>query len=254
VNILKINSQVSINERIQRLVDDFENGNQKAFSDKLGVAPSSLNGIVGARQSDPSSKILNKILDVYANVNAEWLLMGKEPMLKVESNSIYRENDHFDQIEEDGIRIFSLKTDHKRAIQRVPLYDFEAVAGLVPLFKDSSKQEPVDYIQIPNLPKCDGAIYVVGDSMYPLLKSGDIVLYKWVKDMSNCIFWGEMYLVSVDFDGEEYVTVKYIQKSENDGFIRLVSYNQHHSDRDVPLSNVRAMAFVKASIRINSMK
>lgn len=73
---------MSINERIQRLIDDFENGNQKAFSEKLGVAPSSLNGIVGARQSDPSSKILNKILDVYANVNAEWLLTGNDPMLR----------------------------------------------------------------------------------------------------------------------------------------------------------------------------
>ena len=71
---------MSINERIQRLLDDFENGNQKAFSERLGVAPSSLNGIVGARQSDPSSKILNRILDVYANVNAEWLLSGKGNM------------------------------------------------------------------------------------------------------------------------------------------------------------------------------
>lgn len=245
---------MSINERIQRLIDDFENGSQKAFSNKLGIAASSLNGIVGVRQSDPSSKILNRILDIYANVNAEWLLMGREPMIKKGNSAVYAGNESLDTIEDDGIRIFPLKTDHKRAIQRIPLYDFEAVAGLVPLYKDSSKQVPVDYIQIPNLPKCDGAIYVVGDSMYPLLKSGDIVLYKWVRDVTNGIFWGEMYLVSVDFDGEEYVTVKYIQKSDNEGFIRLVSYNQHHSDKDVPINTIRALAFVKASIRINSMK
>lgn len=245
---------MSINERIQRLIDDFENGSQKAFSEKLGVAPSSLNGIVGARQSDPSSKILNRILDVYANVNAEWLLMGKLPILKTDESVVYSENDRFDTIEDGGVKVFPLKTDHRRSMQRIPLYDFEAVAGLVPLFNDTAKQVPLDYIQIPNLPKCDGAIYVVGDSMYPLLKSGDIVLYKWVRDITNCIFWGEMYLVSVDFDGEEYVTVKYIQKSEQEGCIKLVSHNQHHSDKEVPLNNVRALAFVKASIRINSMK
>jgi len=159
--IFKNNSQVSINERIQRLIADFENGNQKAFSTKLGIAASSLNGIVGARQSDPSSKILNRILDVYSNVNAEWLLMGREPMIKQGNPIVYSENDNFDSIEDDGIRIFSLKTDNKRSMQRIPLYDFEAVAGLVPLFKDTSKQVPIDYIQIPNLPKCDGAIYVV---------------------------------------------------------------------------------------------
>lgn len=244
---------MSINERIQRLIDDFENGNQKAFSEKLGVAPSSLNGIVGARQSDPSSKILNSILEVYANVNAEWLLMGREPMIKKSIPISYMENDSVESVDE-GIRIFSLKTDHKRSMQRIPLYDFEAVAGLVPLFNDTAKQVPIDYIQIPNLPKCDGAIHVVGDSMYPLLKSGDIVLYKWVRDVSNGIFWGEMYLVSVDFDGEEYVTVKYIQKSDQEGYIKLVSYNQHHSDKEIPVGTIRALAFVKASIRINSMK
>ena len=59
----------------------------------------------------------------------------------------------------------------------VPLYNVEGTAGLVPLFLDKASRQPVDYIHIPNLPKCDGAIYVVGDSMYPLLKSGDIVLF-----------------------------------------------------------------------------
>ena len=37
--------------------------------------------------------------------------------------------------------------------------------------------------------------YIVGDSMYPLLKSGDIVLYKQLKDIGD-IFWGDMYPVS----------------------------------------------------------
>jgi len=239
---------VSINERIQRLIDDLENGSQRAFSDKLGVAPSSLNGIVGVRQSDPSSKILNKILDVYANVNAEWLLTGKG---KMTSSCKHEDANEYG----NTIKTYRLKTDNSHGdIQRIPLYDFEAVAGLVPLFNDTVKQIPIDYISIPNIPKCDGAIYVVGDSMYPLLKSGDIVLYKRVANIENSIFWGEMYLISVDFDGEEYVTVKYIQKSDVDGHIKLVSYNQHHSDKEVPINTIRALAFVKASIRINSMK
>lgn len=56
---------------------------------------------------------------------------------------------------------------------------------MVPLFVDRDSQTPIDYIHIPNLPRCDGAIYVVGDSMYPLLKSGDIVLYKQVSGIEN---------------------------------------------------------------------
>ena len=110
-----------------------------------------------------------------------------------------------------------------------------------------------NYIHIPNLPKCDGAIYVVGDSMYPLLKSGDIVLYKQLNSL-NDVFWGDMYLLSIDIDGEEYVTVKYIQKSEKEGCIKLVSQNPHHADKDVEMGRVRALALVKASIRMNSMR
>ena len=123
----------------------------------------------------------------------------------------------------------------------------------MPLFNDRASKEPINYIHIPNLPKCDGAIYVVGDSMYPLLKSGDIVLYKQLNSL-NDVFWGDMYLLSIDIDGEEYVTVKYIQKSEKEGCIKLVSQNPHHADKDVEMGRVRALALVKASIRMNSMR
>ena len=110
-----------------------------------------------------------------------------------------------------------------------------------------------NFIHIPNLPKCDGAIYIVGDSMYPLLKSGDIVLYKQLKDIGD-IFWGDMYLLSIDIDGEEYITVKYIQKSEREGYVKLVSQNPHHADKEVAVARIRALALVKASIRMNSIR
>jgi hypothetical protein len=55
-------------------------------------------------------------------------------------------------------------------------------------------------------------------------------------------------------EGEEFVTVKYIQRSEREGYIRLVSQNPHHADKEIELSRVRAIALVKASIRMNSMR
>jgi phage repressor protein C with HTH and peptisase S24 domain len=123
----------------------------------------------------------------------------------------------------------------------------------VPLFEDNASNKPSNYIHIPNLPKCDGAIYVAGDSMYPLLKSGDIVLYKQLNDPSN-IFWGDMYLLSLDLEGEEYITVKYIQKSDREGYVKLVSQNPHHADKEIPIERIRALALVKASIRMNSIR
>ena len=71
---------------------------------------------------------------------------------------------------------------------------------------------------------------------------------------ANDIFWGDMYLLSIDIDGEEYITVKYVQKSEQQGYVRLVSQNQHHADKDVAVDKIRAIALVKASIRMNSIR
>lgn len=144
--------------------------------------------------------------------------------------------------------------EKKQESQSIPLYNIEASAGVVPLYQDS-EENIIDYINIPNLPNCDGAVYVRGDSMYPLLKSGDIVIYKRIKDILNNIFWGEMYLVAIDMEDEEYVSVKYVQKSdEGKEFIKLVSQNQHHQPKDIPLKKVRALALVKASVRMNAMR
>ena len=88
--------------------------------------------------------------------------------------------------------------------------------------------------------------------MYPLLKSGDIILYKQLRDVRD-VFWGDMYLLSIDMDGEEYITVKYVQKSEHEGYIRLVSQNQHHADKEIEVSRIRAIALIKASVRMHTI-
>ena len=59
----------------------------------------------------------------------------------------------------------------------VTLYDISAAANLKTLLADRP-QYALGRIVIPNIPVCDGAVYVSGDSMYPILKSGDIVGFK----------------------------------------------------------------------------
>lgn len=152
-------------------------------------------------------------------------------------------------------KIYRLKNEKTFTGQQIPLYDVEASAGIVELFrKQDGKNKPIDFISIPNLPKCDGAIYVTGDSMYPLLKSGDIVMYKQLQNSMDNIFYGEMYLISLDLDGDEYISVKWLQRSDKgEEWIKLVSENRHHQPKDVHLSKVKALALIKGSIRINSM-
>lgn len=210
-----------------------------AFENSLGASRGSISKAVKDGKSI-GSNVLEKILATYPDLNPEWLLTGKGEMFAGGESA-------------HTVQTFRLKTDTTVESQMIPLYDLEAVAGIVPLFGDSKNLSPVDHISIPHLPKCDGAVYVTGDSMYPLLKSGDIVLYKRIDDVVNGIFWGEMYLLGVDLGGEEYITVKYIHRSPNEGCVKLVSENKNHQEKEIEINRIRALALVKASIRMNAM-
>lgn len=210
---------------------------QDDFSAILGIGKSALSMIETGKAA--LSERNKQIIIQELNVNEEWLEEGRGNMFDCDKAMI---------VPSRGRK----SADRVIPLQSVPLYDLTGTAGLVPLFVGQEQIKPVNYIHIPNLPKCDGAIYVVGDSMHPLLKSGDIVLYKQIASFDD-IFWGDMYLLSIDIDGEEYITVKYIQKSDRAGYIKLVSENKHHAEKEVDMSRIRALAFVKASIRMNSM-
>ena len=148
---------------------------------------------------------------------------------------------------------FQLRTDRSVTVQDIPLYDFDAAAGLVAIFNDLHA-EPIDYLRIPNLPVVDGAIFVRGESMSPLLKSGDIVMYKKKELSLDSILWGEIYLLSFQSDGDSYTAVKYIQKSEAPGMVRLASFNPTFAPKDIPMESITALALVKASLTFHTME
>jgi phage repressor protein C with HTH and peptisase S24 domain len=215
-----------------------------ALEKKIGASKGVLSRAI-SKGTDIQAKWIESLVENYPNYSTEWLLTGKGSMLKsareeerkVEVNPIHQPR----------------STEKKEETQLVYLYDFEASAGLSSLF-DNNRHNIIDTIKIPNLPKCDGAIHIVGDSMYPLLKSGDIILYKQMPLDINNLLYGEMYLLSYDIDGDDYIVVKYIRKSDKgEPFITLGSENPEHAPRDIDFSRVSALALVKASVRINCM-
>ncbi len=145
-------------------------------------------------------------------------------------------------------------SDRNYESQRIPLFDVEATLGLVPMSNNDSldSERILDYISIPNLPKCDGATYAGGDSMYPLIKSGDIVAFKKI-DIDS-IFYGEMYILSIYMDSDTtYKTVKFVQRSDlGSDYIKLVSHNQHHEPKDILISKIAAIGLIRASIRLHN--
>ena len=211
----------------------------KVVADALGVAETNI-----VRYDDLSKRKLSDLITISKALNMDLgelvqIITATTINLGTSQVETIYKPAYAEKIEEDG---------------NVILYDVEAAANLKHLF-DNKDENILGMIHIPNIPKCDGAVYVKGDSMYPLLKSGDIVAYKEIPLDMQHIFFGEMYLVSIDMDGDEYLTVKYVNHSDKgDDWIKLVSYNQYHQPKDFPLSSVKAMAIIKLSIRMNTMK
>ena len=221
-----------------KLARDFKTDSE--FAAYLGISRSTLSNWI-ARNSIDFPLVLGRMKEVDYN----WLLTGKgtpKPHPRVCNSEL---------AQGDVEILHNPKSPDAVADRSVTLYDISADANLKTLLEDRP-QYAVGKIQIPSVPICDGAIYVSGDSMYPILKSGDIVGFKSISSFVDVIY-GEMYLVSFERGGDEYLAVKYVNRSETPDCIRLVSYNVHHDPMDLPLQAINAMAIVKFSIRKNMM-
>jgi phage repressor protein C with HTH and peptisase S24 domain len=209
---------------------EFKGIKKSNFYKQIGLS----NGYLDKIKELGSEKI-ESILKFYPDLNTYWLITGKGSMLL-----------------ENTKNKSSISEIIKIDPNRIPIYEIEASAGEVVLLKDFNSNESTGYISVPGLPKCDGAIRVVGDSMYPLLKSGDLVAYK-IADIQSIIY-GEMYIIDWFSSHDDFLMVKYLKSSKDKSKVLLVSANKHHDDLEIGIDSIRQLALVKASIRINTSK
>ena len=224
----------TINERVKEIADKLCDGNISEMARIVGIRQPSLRDVVTGKLVKPGFDMIHKIVDNSTlNISSEWLLKGEGEMQRSKIDIIHQPP----------------YTDIGKEI--IPVYDINAAANLQTLFADNG-QHLLGEIKIPNAPACDGAIYVRGDSMYPLVKTGDLVAFKQLNAIESVIS-GEMYVVDFEINGDDFLVVKYVQKEEDNSNLHLVSYNQHHKDIVIPTSAVRAIALVKIVVRINTM-
>ncbi|EEI90229.1 peptidase S24-like protein [Sphingobacterium spiritivorum ATCC 33300] len=213
----------------------------KEIAEKMGISPQALNSKFAS--DDLKVSFLQQIAK---SINKSVYFLMEEPgpitnVIETKEEGVSRSE-------------FLFRTDKLMHNQIIPLYDVHASASLITLFQQD-RSTVVDYFSIPNMPKVDGAMAITGDSMYPILKSGDIIFFRKINNFMENLFFGEMYLLDISNDDDDYTTVKYVQTSDRGpDWIKIVSQNQHHSSKDIHLSWIKAAAFVKGSLRLNSMR
>lgn len=233
-----MDNMMNVSEIVKRAKQAMDFKTDAELAAYLGISRSTLSNWM-ARNSIDFPLLLNKLHSVDYN----WLLAGKgSPRREVKMCDT-------DLVTGEIEILHNPKSPDARKDRSVSLFDITAAANLRTLLANKN-QYVVGQIQIPSIPVCDGALFVSGDSMYPILKAGDIIGFKEIGNLSHVIY-GEMYIVSFHIDDDEYLTVKYVNRSEVEGCIKLVSYNVHHEPMDLPFSSIQALAIVKFSIRKN---
>lgn len=240
-NIKDVNKRFK--ESVENLINLGKALNKSAIAEVLNIKKSKFSEILNSRMN-VSVELISDFCEAY-DISLDWMLYDRGDWKK-----------HTYGVNEIG-QEYLLKTKTEQEAQVIPIYGLDTSISLEDLFENlnENKNKPIGYISLPNLPKCDGSTYMSGDSMYPLLMAGDILAYKIVHNIDAGLFWGETYIVSLLVDGEEYVTVNYIQKSDKgEDYIKLVSYNTQHQPKDIHKKAIKALAMVKASVRYNTMR
>lgn len=211
------------------------------FYIKTGIANGTLD-----KKSGVTGETIYKIYQAYPEISLDWLIAGEGDMLKSKFSLHH-------SLSDIKAQYATIANVDPASISEEDIVNIETPSELIPIFAHKQANQFEGYISLPNLSTCDGAGYVKSDSMYPLIKPGDIVCYKTANDTAE-IHWNEIYVVFLVIDGETYLTTKYLQRSElGEDYVSLVSHNNKYSNKDIPIKNIYWKAIVKAFVNYNSL-
>lgn len=140
----------TINERIKAIVDN-SGKSVRAYAEFAGIAQTTLNDCIKGL-TEPKFGIIDKIVNVEPNIDADWLLTGRGEMFRSE---IAQRESHFMSEDEQepyfvnssGVKYFEMPNGRFR--MRVPLVPVRAYAKYVDECRDAdfvNKLEEVEFI------------------------------------------------------------------------------------------------------------
>jgi len=195
---------------------------QAKFEKSIGASNGFVNNIRQSIQPDR----LQKIAQLYPELNISWLLVGEAlggPMIKRQEKASVK----------DGEQSASL-----------PLIPIEVFAG--PGEIDYGDERVQDHYTVTDFKDSDFLLRVKGDSMTPKYNGGDLVACRRVPDVYY-LQWGRVYCIYTKSQG---AMIKRLQPSEREGWIKCVSENVKYAPFDVPMEDIVSVALVNGSISL----
>lgn len=184
-------------ERIAQIISEFCES-KADFARKVREKPQTISNWVAR---DNGTNVLNKIIEVFPEVNMDWLMTGQGEMLK----------------EAKQEKTIPQKSNIEG--KTIPLLPISAQGGRLNEFIVSVRESECERVVSP-IRDADFAIPISGDSMAPEYPNGSQVHVKKINEKAF-IEWGRVYVL----DTCNGTVIKRIAPSEKEGYVKCLSIN-----------------------------
>ena len=165
---------------------------QQSIANELHVSKAYINALFTGRTSIGKSTA-RKLSELYG-ISESWLLTGEGAISKYDGNGI-------------------------------PEYDVDFSCGNAVMYTDSTAI--VGTLSMSEYANATAIVRATGNSMHPLISSGDKVIIKEVENWAENIIFGQIYGIETDGDIR---TIKRVRRSSEEGIIILEPINKEEYD------------------------
>lgn len=212
-----------IKRAINWLISQGYFSSQKEIGEIMGITNRSyLSQLVNSET--PNHDFINKFTSIAPQISAFWLMTGEGTMLR---------SDEMDQIKN--------RKPESEDYTLVPLVHIDSVGGMNSGNEITPGEQYIEkMIPFTEAREGDRAIFQTGNSMYPLIPSGSVLLIREVEDWKEYFGYGNVYVLWLR-DGRRITKEVRRYADDPNNYVWCVSYNPDVEDEELPLSMIRGV-------------
>ncbi len=195
------------------------------------------NDAVGKMGDNTRMSTLDKISKAYPDINIAWLKTGVGNMLLSDER-----NEKTITVNQTAVS----PSKRKGAL----IYDIDATCGLNGRDIEFTDEKVIGSIDAPEINPDSKIIFATGDSMLPLIASGDRVVIRKIESW-DYFNYGQVYLIITN----EYRLIKRVRRHPKDAenLILLRSENPNYDDIDLPKREIIHLFIVENILSIKNI-
>ncbi|HIT15491.1 MAG TPA: LexA family transcriptional regulator [Candidatus Avimuribaculum pullicola] len=226
--------------RLRYIIDEMHM-TQNEFAQHIGIDSSNLSKYLNGRLPINES-LINRIV-VNLGLSKTWLETGEDLPYAKQQLAMPSHTTVDGRISNEP----EYDDDDDDYAEGIPVYDIDVTAGMIPRDMMFVNENIIGYINLPNMLQDCRIVRVSGDSMSPVIRSGDMLAVRELSDIQD-IFWGQIYVVLL----EDYCMVKYVRRHNDPTKVILRSENPDYDDMEIDRDKIRELMFVQNIIHIDT--